>query len=271
MNHFRIKRGQNPPINGLLENYELGFCKENQSLYIGVPNSFDKNQAILIGGAITPDNSDSYVGRILGYCLLKAGGTMTGNLDMSNHIIQNVGLPTADFDVANKKYVDKQLLNKLSLSGGVMTGPLNMSNNKIINIPEPVLEHEVANKKYIDKRTNDFIIAHGSTNGWTWRKWESGIAECWIRQTYNDIYIHTWWEYGYTSDKSYGIIPYPFPFKETPSEIVNGRILGTFSVNLYTSEANSINSSGSYYYFRPTADTIYRDGVLDMYVVGKWK
>ena len=27
----------------------------------------------------------------------------------------------------------------------------------------------------------DFVVSEGETDGWSWRKWESGIAECWGR------------------------------------------------------------------------------------------
>lgn len=65
----------------------------------------------------------------------KSGGTMTGNLAMSNNKITGLGAPTDDTDAATKKYVDDGLAEKaasdhnhdntyLKLSGGTMTGPI---------------------------------------------------------------------------------------------------------------------------------------------------
>lgn len=65
----------------------------------------------------------------------KSGGTMTGDLAMSNHKITGLGAPTDNTDAATKKYVDDGLGEKaasdhnhdntyLKLSGGTMTGPI---------------------------------------------------------------------------------------------------------------------------------------------------
>lgn len=35
----------------------------------------------------------------------------------------------------------------------------------------------------VETLKKDYIVAHGTTNGWTWRKWESGVAECFISTT----------------------------------------------------------------------------------------
>ena len=35
-NTVKIKRGANPPTNGDLDNYELGYAKSNKGLYINV-------------------------------------------------------------------------------------------------------------------------------------------------------------------------------------------------------------------------------------------
>ena len=43
--------------------------------------------------------------------VLKSGGTMTGDLNMNNHLITNVKKPTSDNDATNKNYVDLNFLN----------------------------------------------------------------------------------------------------------------------------------------------------------------
>lgn len=111
MNTFTIKRGQNPPDKGILENYELGFCNENQSLYIGIPsgNSPEK-QAIQIGGVINPDDPTNFAGRLLSYALPINGGTLKGSLNMNGNRITGVGTPILDSDAATKAYVDSRTL-----------------------------------------------------------------------------------------------------------------------------------------------------------------
>lgn len=31
----------------------------------------------------------------------------------------------------------------------------------------------------------DYVTENGTTNGWTWRKWNSGLAECWYNYSYS--------------------------------------------------------------------------------------
>lgn len=61
----------------------------------------------------------------------------------------------------------------VSLTGGQLLGITTVSNST-----------DAANKQYVDNRTIDYVIeehiATTDTN-WSWRKWNSGIAECWKR------------------------------------------------------------------------------------------
>ncbi len=81
--------------------------------------------------------------------LKKAGGTMSGAINMGSKKITNVGTPTNDTDAANKKFVedaiadavfegkDIDLSGYLQKSGGTMTGVLAMGGNKITNLANP--------------------------------------------------------------------------------------------------------------------------------------
>lgn len=72
--------------------------------------------------------------------LPKAGGTMTGNIDMGANVIENVGAPINPTDGATKKYVDDAITgvtpteSYLPVSGGTMEGNLNMGNHQITNV-----------------------------------------------------------------------------------------------------------------------------------------
>lgn len=72
--------------------------------------------------------------------LPKAGGTMTGAINMNDKQVKNVGTPTDVNDAVTKKYVDDALSgvqpvgDYVSKSGDTMTGNLNMGNHQINNV-----------------------------------------------------------------------------------------------------------------------------------------
>ena len=59
----------------------------------------------------------------------------------------------------------------------------------IKNVSTPIDNTDAANKSYVDSRTNEYGIECGTSGIWTYRKWNSGITECWgrIRATYYDV------------------------------------------------------------------------------------
>lgn len=60
---------------------------------------------------------------------------------------------------------------------------------KVQNLAEPENDSDAATKGYVDSRTIECVIESGTSGIWTYRKWNSGIAECWgkIRATYYDV------------------------------------------------------------------------------------
>ena len=86
--------------------------------------------------------------------LLKTGGLMHGNIDMTGHKVVNLGDPTYGQDTATMRYVDNYATylnnNKVNWTGGTMTGLLNMGSFKITNVGDPENDKDVVNKKYVD-------------------------------------------------------------------------------------------------------------------------
>ena len=86
--------------------------------------------------------------------LLKTGGLMHGNIDMTGHKVVNLGDPTYGQDAATMRYVDTYATylnnNKVNWAGGTMTGLLNMGSFKITNIGDPENDKDAVNKKYVD-------------------------------------------------------------------------------------------------------------------------
>ena len=85
---------------------------------------------------------------------------MTGNLNMGNHKITGLRVPTVSSDATTKKYVDDHIANSspdlsdyLEKDGSVtMTGNLNMGTKKIVNLAAPTANTDAATKKYVDDK-----------------------------------------------------------------------------------------------------------------------
>ena len=86
--------------------------------------------------------------------LLKTGGLMHGNIDMTGHKVVNLGDPEHGRDAATMQYVSTYVshLNniKVDWTGGTMTGDLSMGSFKITNVGAPINETDAVNKKYAD-------------------------------------------------------------------------------------------------------------------------
>lgn len=111
----------------------------------------------------------------------------------------------------------------------------------------------------------DFIVSKGSTDGWTWRKWNSGIAECWR------YYQHTPTA---TGDQAFSV-NYPFSFVTNDYPIVTTTLgmNGTLATSALACDAvgNLPN--------RETKCNIFLRGItskaymiaVHIHVLGRWK
>ena len=102
--------------------------------------------AVANAAANTANNALSQVGT----AVQKTGDTMTGDLDMGNKQIENLGTPFAPADATTKGYVDAADALKLDLSGGTMTGALNMGSQGLTNLTTPSASTDAATKGYVD-------------------------------------------------------------------------------------------------------------------------
>lgn len=148
-----------------------------------------------------------------------------------------------------------------------------------VNIPTPFPILDAGNwSNYItipatvDVDHADYVTEKGTTDGWTYRKWSSGIAECWCNYSHTTAISKSWGSM-YYSDSLSPKIDYPFTFKERPIENVTFR--GETSAGwLYTEgggySTNTTTQTGQYGVCRPTSIGSSKL-VFDYYVIGKWK
>jgi len=110
----------------------------------------------------------------------------------------------------------------------------------------------------------DYIISQGSeSNGWSWRKWNSGRLEQWglIQQTNK-----TGSGFGNMYYATYTGITYPIPFVNTPALNVTpyGATMGIVGGITHTETGIT-----KYDMYRANAGTV--GGTVSCYAIGTWK
>lgn len=118
----------------------------------------------------------------------------------------------------------------------------------------------------------DYVVEQGTSGIWTYRKWNSGVAECWGIHTMTSAATKTWGTL-YYSDTLTPRLNYPFTFTSRPQE--NVFLRGSSVAGWVYAEAGGIGlnttaQTGQYGFVRPT--TIASSEVkYEFTVVGKWK
>ena len=116
------------------------------SIANGAVSTANAATATANAAANTANNALSQVGT----AVQKTGDTMTGDLDMGNNQIENLGTPFSPSDATTKGYVDTADALKLDLSGGTMTGDIDMGGQMVNNLGTPVANDDAATKGYVD-------------------------------------------------------------------------------------------------------------------------
>ena len=126
--------------------------------------------------------------------------SLTGNLNMDEHKIINLGSPTEATDVVTVSYVSDNYVHQDGSSS--LTGNLNMDGNKIVNSSEPTESSDLATKQYVDTTTvpvtifndnrlvEEYEVNGNSTNQITLTITLPKNTE-WLFHTYNCIWRHS--------------------------------------------------------------------------------
>ncbi len=125
-------------------------------------------------------------------------------------------------------------------------------------------------KKQINKLLEavkvDYVVEEGTDgNNWTYRKWNSGIAECW-KNTAPKTTVASGWGSGYLSTQFSMSFPSGL-FVEAPRvHLANNESYLAIPLG-YKPTTNAIQ----YQLFRPTSVTTAQQFSIDFYAIGKWK
>lgn len=119
-----------------------------------------------------------------------------------------------------------------------------------------------------EKLETDYIVAQGTSGIWEWRKWASGIAECFCRVNFGGLTCDSaWGSMYYTAAKNVG--NYPFAFTKSPAISVElfGSRDGLAIINGYGNATQAPNV----YLMRPDKVTTSFDLACSFLAVGRWK
>lgn len=140
----------------------------------------------------------------------------------------------------------------------------------VINSPDKALTEDIIYYLLSTKNVQDYVVAQGSSGNWRWRKWNSGVAECWQRYSYETPAMVAVGGIFY-SPENVGGLAYPFEFLVKPTELVScdGNVGGWYAAanDLPT---NTTKETGYYHFFgarsRPAGDI-----AMNIHEIGRWK
>ena len=125
-------------------------------------------------------------------------------------------------------------------------------------------------KELIAKLTNTpMVIEEGSTGSnpaWSYRKWSTGVAECWGRGSFSVSY--SGWGSLYSS--GYGQWNYPSNLFIAEPVCTVSPIVGNGDAWIYGSGSGTKDKTTKVAYIRPTSAGS-GTGYVAIYSVGKWK
>ena len=121
-----------------------------------------------------------------------------------------------------------------------------------------------ANGIKIDGNTiDDYVVAEGTSGFWRYRKWASGIAECWGANQITVSVTNKWNALYYGS---FGRVSYPFTFDGAPNEYIT---VNHSDGNLWAALGNNTSEQTHNGYLLTVANDTYQIW-LEYYAIGKY-
>lgn len=134
---------------------------------------------------------------------------------------------------------------------------MNAIQDEVIKNGEKLEEHETA-------LSVDVVVEQGTSGVWGYRKWASGIAECWCRHSTNVTSSNNLNGVYYCPTVS---VDFPFAFTAVPTVSITG---GSTDVVNWAREFASKASCASYVVCS-NANLGEHSVVVDIHAIGKWK
>lgn len=118
----------------------------------------------------------------------------------------------------------------------------------------------------------DYIVEQGTSGIWTYRKWNSGAAECWCtRYIGGQSFSNPWGGLYITSNNIVSQMAYPFSFAggTIPSELLTVQTAFEGSMFLINGTARNSNTHTGSYTLASATNTV-KDCNISYHVIGRW-
>lgn len=116
-----------------------------------------------------------------------------------------------------------------------------------------------------------YVVEKGTSNGWTYRKWSNGIAECWYNKTISGLACNTavgsWYRTGEITAKAYPLTFSSTPNLQTTFETFSGT--GGLTWSCGTSSSTPKTKPANIYIIRMTSSASI-SGVVHYYAIGNY-
>lgn len=124
-----------------------------------------------------------------------------------------------------------------------------------------------------NNKMSDYVVEQGKSNNWTYRKWKSGIAECWCKKSIATTITNAWGSLYTSGGLESSNLDFPFTFSESPVVNVsccnNGA--GVFIIASGSWGPLSTTSTGMFELVRAVSSGTANTYVLCYQVMGRWK
>lgn len=117
------------------------------------------------------------------------------------------------------------------------------------------------------------VMEDSESDGWHYRKWDNGVAECWKTLEHSTTISKTWGSM-YVGNTLMERQNYPFPFIARPIETATLLNSSNAAWIFAESQGNGVNgtyASAIYNVCRPTSVSTAQTFYINLYVRGKWK
>jgi hypothetical protein len=143
--------------------------------------------------------------------------------------------------------------------------------DRVADIEDRVTDIEDADygTRVDELESHDFIAEQGTSGIWTYRKWNSGIAECWARKQFTNVAVTTSWGSGYYA--SIGLLAdYPFAFADYPCVNMTLQASTGNGWGIYNNSNYSVSNAGSVFVYNPSSQSAVNITV-NAHAIGRWK